>query len=119
MSEQTQTATETDKREQQARANEILHQLGGRRFIAMTGARNIMHDAGALIFSLPGRTFTRGGINKVKIGLNGLDLYDLTFWKIANKRGAFTVEEVSTASDVYFDQLQAVFTEATGLDTHL
>ena len=33
--------------------------------------------------------------------------------------GAFTVEEVSTASDVYFDQLQAVFTEATGLDTHL
>jgi hypothetical protein len=115
----TQTQADTDKREQQARANEILHQLGGRRFIAMTGARNIMHDAGALIFSLPGRTFTRGGINKVKIGLNDSDLYDLTFWKIANKRGAFTVEEVSTASGVYFDQLQAVVTEATGLDTHL
>jgi hypothetical protein len=116
----TQTQADTDKRAQQARANTILHQLGGRRFIAMTGARNIMHDAGALIFSLPGRTFTRGGINKVKIGLKDSDLYDMTFSKINHARcGTVTVKEVSTASDVYADKLQSVFAEATGLDTHL
>jgi len=114
-----QTQTDTDKREQQSRANEILHQLGGRRFIAMTGARNIMHDEGALIFSLPGRRFCRDGINRVKIALNGLDLYDLTFSKIANRRGTFTVKEVYKETGVYFDQLQAVFTAQTGLNTHL
>jgi hypothetical protein len=38
----TQTQADVDAKELQARANTILTQLGGRRFVAMTGARNII-----------------------------------------------------------------------------
>ena len=119
MSEQTQTQADTDKREQQARANTILHQLGGRRFIAMTGARNIMHDAGALIFSIPARRgmYRMGKVNRVKIALDvGADLYTVTFSNVS-KNGQSIKSDVFEG--IYADNLKSLFTEATGLDTHL
>lgn len=39
-------------------ANTILHQLGGRRFIAFTGARDLLGDTNSLTFKLPKRPRT-------------------------------------------------------------
>ncbi|EIP9270516.1 hypothetical protein LT886_002400, partial [Salmonella enterica] len=50
-------------------AVEILNQLGGNKFIAMTGAKNFVWlEKGGLIFKLPSN-FARNGINLVRIKL--------------------------------------------------
>ena len=96
-------------------ASEILHQLGGRRFIAMTGAKGfLINSEGALTFRLPS-SFARDGINAVTIKLDPSDTYTVRFLKI---RGT-GVKELAVVSDVYNDELQRVFTEHTGLNTHL
>jgi len=97
-------------------ADTIFAQLGGARFVAMTGARALVAHPDALTFKLP-RTaeFVKGGINYVVIRLNALDTYDLDF---ARLRGV-EVTVIERATNVYADQLRAVFTRATGLDTHL
>ncbi|CTZ96181.1 hypothetical protein [Escherichia coli] len=91
-------------------ATEILNQLGGNRFIAMTGAKNFAYfdedgECG-LSFRLPSK-FAMNGINLVKI--------KLTFSRV---RGAM-VKEVSTFDNVYCDQLECLFNEQTGLATRL
>lgn len=86
----------------------IINQLGGNRFIMMTGARNFACTDTAMTFSIP-------RINKIKyirITLNGLDLYDIDF--INTK-----IETIKRISDVYADQLQDIFTQETGLYTSL
>lgn len=52
----------------------ILEQLGGRRFIAMTGARDLIGGTNYLMFRLP-RGLAKNGINKVKITLDWTDTY--------------------------------------------
>ena len=98
-------------------AKTILEQLGGGKFRAMTGAKHFLsipEGCGALSFQLPSRK-----INYVKITLNGGDLYDLEFSRIAGPKKMFAKKVVSEHRDVFADQLQDIFTEATGLDTHL
>ena len=93
----------------------ILSQLGGNKFIAMTGAKQFASmKNGGLIFKLPSN-FAKNGINTVKIELMPSDTYDVTFFNI---RGV-NVKKVSFFTDVYCDQLQDIFTEATGLNTYL
>ena len=110
----------------------IRQQLGGNRFILMTGAKHFSAHAagkgvrGALSFRIPSR-FAKDGINYVKITLTSLDTYTIDFIKIgpqpslkqmaAGKVQSLTT--VATLEDIYADQLQAVFTRHTGLDTHL
>ena len=56
-------------------ANTILEQLGGRRFVAMTGARNftaIDDQRGALSFKVPR---AKDGINAIKVTLTAMDDY--------------------------------------------
>ena len=105
----------------------ILNQLGGNRFIAMTGAKNFLATGDGLRFSI-GRNASKA--NRVEIKLNGLDLYDIEFTKhrpfsikIDHKKGEVkTIEEQTTTirkfEDIYCDQLQELFTEVTGLYTH-
>jgi hypothetical protein len=92
-------------------AETILEQLGGRRFIAMTGAKQfIKWDAKKMItFKIPKG---KDGIRFIMITLNGKDLYDMEFQTLSGR----TVKKVN---DVYNDQLQEIFTENTGLYTHL
>lgn len=94
-------------------AQTILEQLGGTRFIAMTGAKNFVNIGDALQFSI-GRG-TKNGANKVVVKLNSSDLYDVDFWKC---RGA-EMQLLNSECNVSADQLQAVFTEQTGLYTRL
>lgn len=93
-------------------AKEILRQLGGNKFIMMTGAKSLACDSHGLQFRI-GRN--KGGYQGVKIELDSLDLYKVTFWK--------TVKKYDLKSDVfdmiYADQLQELFTEKTGLHTSL
>lgn len=92
----------------------ILQQLGGGRFVVMTGAKNLAEVDRGLGFMLPGN-LTRDGINAVKIVLDPSDTYTVKFMKMT--RTKLTV--IKEVSDVYCDMLQDVFEDATGLYTHL
>lgn len=89
-------------------AIEILKQLGGNRFIAMTGAKHFVHDDKMMAFQIPMRNKIRG----VRIYLNGMDTYDMEF---LNRN----FEVADRAEGIYNDSLQNVFTQKTGLYTHL
>lgn len=95
-------------------AKTILKQLGGNKFLAMTGAKNLMDHKNGLSFRIPG-TMSKNKINYVKIVLNSLDTYDLEFGRIFKLD--YTI--VKYVNDVYVDQLREIFTDVTGLDTSL
>lgn len=96
-------------------ANTILAQLGGRRFIAMTGTKNFVGSDTYLQFDLP-----RGCANKAtkcRVTLDANDTYTVTFYKWnARKLDMATVGE---QTGIYCDMLRNVFTEATGMLTSL
>lgn len=95
-------------------AQTILEQLGGRKFLVMTRAKNLMDCGNGLSFKLPSR-FATGGINYVKIELDPSDTYTVTFGKIWGTN----YKVVKTNDGIYCDMLQDLFTRVTGLDTHL
>lgn len=85
-------------------ASEILHQLGGNRFIAMTGAKGFLDGGNYLAFLLPRKV-------KMVITLTECDLYRVTKYKIKN----YDLVEQDARDGVWADQLQEVFTDMTGL----
>jgi hypothetical protein len=93
-------------------AKEILNQLGGNRFIAMTGAKNLIDGGKYLALKLPR---AKDSINYVKITLTSMDLYDIEFGRIR----ANQYKVVKKVDGVYNDQLQSIFTKVTGLYTRL
>ena len=109
-------------------AQTILDQLGGNKFMAMTGSKHFTSDGNTLNMRLAGN---RSGANHLKITLNGLDTYDMEFIKYlkakvkvdaANKIINYTPDKLVTIkslNNVYFDQLQEIFTGVTGMETHL
>lgn len=105
-------------------ANTILEQLGGNKFIAMTGAKNLLADGNTLIMTLP-KNMSKA--NRLYITLEADDTYTMHFFKFTpgrlnKKTFEFTedkVVEVRTIEGVYFDKLQELFTEVTGMYTHL
>lgn len=90
-------------------AETVLHQLGGRKFIAMTGANTFIRDKNSIAFKLPK---AKDGIQFVRIELTPNDTYNLEFITKSGKM-------VKKVEDVYNDQLQNTFTENTGLYTQL
>jgi hypothetical protein len=101
----------------------IVYQLGGRRFIAMTGAKNFIVLPGkghyGMQFSI-GRNCA--GVNRIMITLNeGLDLYDMEFFKESMNHKTYdtTHKTIKKFEGVYFDQLQELFTSVTGMYTSL
>lgn len=96
-------------------ARTILEQLGGRRFVAMTGARSIVAGPNFLAFKLPSY-FAKNGINAIRITLDAArDLYRVEFSKLRGLK----ITPVATHEGIYFDGLAAVFTAETGLVTTL
>lgn len=93
-------------------AGTILNQLGGNRFVAMTGAKNFVAGDRALNFRLPR---AKDGINLVRIVLNGMDTYDVSFLSVRGAKFSSKRED----KGIYADMLQSIFTEATGLYTSL
>jgi len=100
-------------------AQTILQQLGGSRFRVMTGASSFSSGPDSLSFRLPAkRGYTKGGIKAVVITLDPSDTYSMKF---LSQKGAptFAVTTVKEYTDVYAEDLQRLFTEATGLYTSL
>jgi len=104
-------------------ATTILSQLGGKRFVAFTGAKDLCTIKCGLQFSLPRNA---ANVNRVQITLNGKDLYDMQFLKCSfpryNKK-TFTMTEykevvIQEYNDVYCDQLVELFENTTELYTH-
>jgi hypothetical protein len=93
-------------------AQTILAQLGGHKFVAMTGARNMMHTKNGLVFNLP-RGAAKNAITHVQVILDESDTYTVSFGKMRNR---IEYVEVAEQSGVYADQLQQLFTRVTGLD---
>jgi hypothetical protein len=89
-------------------ARTILDQLGGARFVTMTGATNLDSTEDSLSFKLgvnPKR------VSHVRVTLTPADLYSVSFFRIG--------KAPQIASDVYCSMLAAVFCEHTGLATNL
>ena len=93
-------------------ATTILQQLGGNRFKAMTGAKNLAGGVNYLSFRLPK---AKDGINYIKIALDASDTYTLEFGRVHG--AAYNVKH--TTSGIYNDMLQDCFTQHTGLYTNL
>ena len=96
-------------------AKTILEQLGGGRFLTMTGAKNIIGSENGLSFRINSVNYDGKRVNVVHITLDPSDTYTV----VASYLRARKLKNVATVSDVYNDQLQAVFTRVTGLHTSL
>ena len=95
-------------------ATEILRQLGGHRFLAMTGAKIMSFYVLDEKRKWPGLLihFPIGKIKRIKIALAPCDTYTLQFM---NAKGTLLNE----LDDVYADVLQRVISDHTGLALHL
>ena len=102
----------------------ILEQLGGSRFIVMTGAKDFVAMDNSLCMSLP-RNMSKA--NRLKIKLMPDDTYKMEWIKFSParwqpKKLTFTEPKVTVLKEqegVYFDMLQELFTQYTGMYTHL
>lgn len=101
-------------------ANEIIRQLGGRKFTVMTGAKNYMAIDDGLTFGIPG-TITKNHINRVRIILDQSDTYTVSFWNYRKQKNVHkpSMKKIAEHSMIYHDMLPGIFTAETGLDTHL
>lgn len=94
----------------------ILEQLGGNKFIVMTGAKNFVGGDRALSFRLPGGGgFCKDGINCVRIELTEADDYTVTYMRT---RGC-KMTTVEKSEGIYCDNLRSNFERVTGLRTSL
>ena len=80
----------------------ILKQIGGNRFIAMTGAKGFAFSDKYMSFKI-GRNSK--GINFVRIGHNAKDLYDMEFGFVSTKG----IKVKKKVKDVYADMLGQMF----------
>jgi hypothetical protein len=91
----------------------ILQQLGGNKFIAMTGSKGFVKNDKNKSLTMK-LTKNLAKAQYLVITLNGMDLYDMEFISI-NKNFDRVVK--AQHNNVYNDMLQTLFTETTGLLT--
>ncbi len=103
----------------------ILQQLGGNKFLVMTGAKNLAFDKisktnknVSLQMKLPRNN---SGANTLKISLMGDDTYTMEFYngRLCRKTFDFKKSKQQTFERIYNDQLQEIFTQVTGFYTSL
>ena len=92
-------------------AGELIKQLGGNRFIAMTGAKDFAVGPKGAIFKI-GRNAK--SISHVRIDLEN-DLYNVEFIRVRGTK----IKVVKYFKHIYFDQLRDLFEKNTGLRTSL
>lgn len=105
-------------------ADIILQQLGGNKFLVMTGANHLVSDGNTLRMQLPKNS---SKANRLHITLEADDTYTVRFFrytagKLNKKTYTWTedkMEEIKTVEGVYCDMLQDIFTQVTGMCTHL
>lgn len=94
-------------------ATQILNQLGGNKFVAMTGSNNFVSTGNGLRMSL---RKNNAQAKQLSITLNSLDLYDVHFYTFDKE---FNIKTKAKFENVYCDMLQSIFTKVTGLYTSL
>lgn len=110
-----------EKTSEQAKqvAGEILKQLGGNKFIAMTGVTNLVYGEkigiGAYL-QMKLRRNQKGYTHLVVQYHYSMDVYSMEFLKV-DKYGERKVVEL--IHPVYDDDLVPTFEEQTGYNTHL
>jgi len=110
----------------------IVEQIGGNKFLVMTGSKfqYYGYDDLGYVYLMIKLTKNQSKAQYLKIQLNGLDLYDLTFSRIkrtltplAKELGVKIYDEevitVKEYTDVCADMLQDIFTSVTGMYTRL
>jgi len=109
-------------------AKEILAQLGGRKFLLMTGCKDLVGDEKSLRMRLA-RNKSRA--NYLEITLGGDDLYTMRFYyfrkghyKVLPEQGKvlevpMVEKEIKRVEGVYCDMLCSIFTDVTGLETRM
>ena len=90
--------------------SETLKQLGGNKFITMTGSK-CFTDGNTLIIKF--KMCRKANI--MYVTLNAKDLYDVKICKFSG----MNVKTVAEITDAYSDMLRPFFTETTGLYTSL
>lgn len=91
-------------------ATEILRQIGGSRRLQMfISAKDFAASENALLFGWKAKSKNKA--NKIKIELNGSDLYDVTFYRIWGTN----IKEIAKHEDIYNDMLVNLFETETGL----
>lgn len=100
-------------------ANEILSQLGGRKFLAITGSKNVFSTNNGFTLSMH-LTRNSAKAKYLQITLNDSDTYTMVFSKEkVGKKYEKEIIEVAKFEGVYYDMLQTIFTKVTGLLTRL
>ncbi len=95
----------------------ILQQIGGRRFVTMTGSHDFINLGNGLRMSL---SRNKTSANRLEIIYDeGADLYNLRFYRHSFSRKTFEVKtkDIKTYEGVYCDMLEDIFTDVTGLYT--
>ena len=91
---------------------EIMNQLGGNKFVVMTGSKNFVHSNNGNTLTFKVGSGTKKSIVYISITLNSMDTYDIKFM---NRKGNI----VSEFNGIYADQLTDIFTQETGFYTKL
>jgi|GraSoiStandDraft_1057264.scaffolds.fasta_scaffold503352_1 hypothetical protein len=95
-------------------ANEILAQLGGSRFMTMTGAHSFVGDANSLTFCI---RKNRSKASMMRVTLLGDDTYRVEAFRIASQN--YTVNTVASHDGIQAETLAPVFTLITGQEVRL
>ncbi len=100
-------------------AQTILQQIGGQRFIVMTGSKNLTDLGNGLLMSL---TKNKTSANRLEIIYDeDWDLYNMRFYRKTFSKKTFKskTKDIAKYEGVYFDMLEELFTRVTGLNTIL
>ena len=92
-------------------ANTIVSQLGGLGILRMfIGLRSLITEESGVTLIFP-KPKHKGAVNRVRITLNGGDLYDLEFIRTHGSK----VKIVKEDNDVFAEDLKDFFERGTGL----
>lgn len=97
-------------------AETILNQLGGNKFIVMTGSKNFLNIGNGLRMKL---SRNKSKAQYLKIELTGSDLYNMTFFSAKTTDSDIVLTTKEKIEGVYFDQMNRIFEQVTGLYTSL
>ena len=99
-------------------ARTILEQIGGKRFAVMTGSRDFVDMGNGLRMSL---ARNKTSANRLDIIYDaGTDLYNMRFYLKTFSKKTFEskAKDIEMHEGIFFDMLEEVFTQVTGLYTH-
>lgn len=99
-------------------ATTILQQIGGKRFVAMTGSRDFIDLGNGLRMNL---SRNKTSANRLEILLDEVtDTYRMRFYRMTvSKYFDIKTKDIAVYEGVYCDMLEDIFTSITGLYTRI